>query len=158
MYPVVQNQFPDCIKYNKFSLKLLNQFETIFVVMIFATSSTNMLSQSVVKHGPHMLFKFLIDQIQKRKKSSLKVRDQLEPNWQEWYMAGPSQIANSVPIYETICWGNSSFLFVKWKRVSVCLSPIQQFYSYIMVGPSWFLVIWWWGPLCSRPTLWVGFV
>jgi len=28
--------------------------------------------------------------------------------------------------------------------------PTQQFFSYIMR--------WWWGLLCSRPTCWVGFL
>ena len=58
------------------------------------------LSQSVVQHGRQRLFKFLIGQIQKRKKSSLKVRDKYQTNAQELCMAGPLQTANSVSICE----------------------------------------------------------
>jgi len=36
-----------------------------------------------------------------------------------------------------------------------CLTPIQQFFSYIMAKTS---MRWWWGPICSRPTRWVGFL
>jgi len=36
--------------------------------------------------------------------------------------------------------------------------PIQQFFSYIMARTSQFSMRWWWGPLCSRPTHWVGFL
>jgi hypothetical protein len=39
-----------------------------------------------------------------------------------------------------------------------CLTPIQQFFSYIMARISLFSMRWWWGPLCSRPTRWVGFL
>ena len=52
------------------------------------------LSQSVVQHGRQRLFKFLIGQIQKRKKSSMKVRDKYQTNAQELCMAGPLQTAN----------------------------------------------------------------
>ena len=38
-----------------------------------------------------------------------------------------------------------------------CLTPTQQFFSYIMARTSWFLTKWWWGPLCTRPTRLVGF-
>ena len=58
------------------------------------------LSQSVVQHGRQRLFKFLIGQIQKRKKSSLKVRDKYQTNAQELCMVGPLQTANSVSICE----------------------------------------------------------
>jgi len=34
-----------------------------------------------------------------------------------------------------------------------CLTPIQQFFGYIMARTSW-----WWGLLCTRPTRWVGFL
>ena len=37
-----------------------------------------------------------------------------------------------------------------------CLKSIQQFFSYIMVRTSQFSVRRWWGPLCTRPTRWVG--
>jgi hypothetical protein len=40
--------------------------------------------------------------------------------------------------------------------VSDCLTPIQQFFSYIMA--SQFSMRWWWGSLYTRPTRWVGFV
>ena len=33
-----------------------------------------------------------------------------------------------------------------------CLTPIQKFSSYIMARISSFSMIWWWGPLCTRPT------
>ena len=33
-----------------------------------------------------------------------------------------------------------------------CLTPIQQFFSKIMVRTSYFSMRWWWGPLCARPT------
>jgi len=39
-----------------------------------------------------------------------------------------------------------------------CLTPIQQFVSYIMARTSSFSVRWWWGPLCTRPTRWGGFL
>jgi len=42
--------------------------------------------------------------------------------------------------------------------VSECLSPTQQFFSYIMVRTSSILMRWWWGPLCSKPTRWIGFL
>jgi len=38
-----------------------------------------------------------------------------------------------------------------------CLKPIQQFFSYIMARTSKFSMGWWWIPLCTRPTRWVGF-
>ena len=38
-----------------------------------------------------------------------------------------------------------------------CLTPIQQYFSYIMATTSSFSMRWWWGPLCSRQTRWVGF-
>ena len=63
-------------------------------------SSKIILFKSVVQHGRQRLFKFLIDQIQKSKKSSLKVRDKYQTNAQELCMAGPLQTANSVPICE----------------------------------------------------------
>jgi hypothetical protein len=37
-----------------------------------------------------------------------------------------------------------------------CLTPIHQFFSYIMVRTSLFSTRWW-CPFCSRPTRWVGF-
>jgi hypothetical protein len=33
-----------------------------------------------------------------------------------------------------------------------CLTPIQQFFSYIMGRTSKFSMRWWWGSLCTRPT------
>ena len=59
-----------------------------------------MLFKSVVQHGRQRLFKFLIDQIQKSKKSSLIVRDKYQTNAQELCMTGPLQTANSVSICE----------------------------------------------------------
>ena len=38
-----------------------------------------------------------------------------------------------------------------------CLTPIQQFVSYIMARTSSFSMWWWWGPLCTRPVRWVWF-
>jgi len=38
-----------------------------------------------------------------------------------------------------------------------CLTPIHQFFSYIMARTCLFSTRWWWGPFCSRPTRWVGF-
>ena len=61
--------------------------------MMFAFSKI-ILSQSVVQHDRQRLFKFLIGQIQKRKKSSMKVRDKYQTNAQELCMAGPLQTAN----------------------------------------------------------------
>jgi len=34
-----------------------------------------------------------------------------------------------------------------------CLTPIQLYHS----ENKLFSIRWWWGPLCSRPTRWVGF-
>jgi hypothetical protein len=44
--------------------------------------------------------------------------------------------------------------------IDCCLTPIQQFFSYmyIMARTSLFSMRWWWGPLCTRPTRWVGFL
>ena len=39
-----------------------------------------------------------------------------------------------------------------------CLMPIQQFFSYIMARTSWFSMRWWWGLLCTRPTVLAGFL
>jgi len=39
-----------------------------------------------------------------------------------------------------------------------CLMPTQQFFSYIMARTSSFSMRWWGGPLCTRPTGWVGFL
>jgi len=36
--------------------------------------------------------------------------------------------------------------------------PTQQFFRYIMAKTSTFSMKWWWGPLCSRPIRWVGFL
>jgi len=33
-----------------------------------------------------------------------------------------------------------------------CLTPTQQFVSYIMAKISQFSMRWWWCPLCTRPT------
>jgi hypothetical protein len=35
------------------------------------------------------------------------------------------------------------------------LTPIQQFFSYIMARISSFSMRWWWGPLCTWPTRWI---
>ena len=45
-----------------------------------------------------------------------------------------------------------------WWVSDCCLTPIQQVFSYIMVGTGYFSMRWWWDPLCSRPTRWVEFV
>jgi len=37
--------------------------------------------------------------------------------------------------------------------VSHCLTPIQQFFSYVLARTSSFSMTW--GPLCTRPTLWM---
>jgi len=37
------------------------------------------------------------------------------------------------------------------------LNAISAIFSYIMVRTSYFSMRWWWCPLCSRPTSWVGF-
>jgi len=39
-----------------------------------------------------------------------------------------------------------------------CLTPIQQFFSYIMRRTSKFSMRWWWGPLCTRSTRRVRFL
>jgi len=39
-----------------------------------------------------------------------------------------------------------------------CFMPTQQFFSYIKARTSSFSVRWWWSPLCTRPTCWVGFL
>ena len=39
-----------------------------------------------------------------------------------------------------------------------CLTPIQQFVSYMMARTSLFSMRWWWGALCTRQTRWVGFL
>jgi len=31
--------------------------------------------------------------------------------------------------------------------------PTQQFFSYIIATTSYFSMRWWWGSLCTRPTL-----
>ena len=36
--------------------------------------------------------------------------------------------------------------------IDCCLAPIQQFFSNIMARTSYILMIWWWSPLCFRPT------
>ena len=38
-----------------------------------------------------------------------------------------------------------------------CLTPSQQCINHIMARTSLFSMRWWWGPLCSRSTRWVGF-
>jgi hypothetical protein len=38
-----------------------------------------------------------------------------------------------------------------------CLTPTQQFFSYIMARTSYFSMRWWSGSLCTRPTCLVGF-
>ena len=46
-----------------------------------------------------------------------------------------------------------------WQRVSdCCLTPTQQFFSYILARTSLFSMRWWWAPLCTRPTHLVGFL
>jgi len=35
-----------------------------------------------------------------------------------------------------------------------CLTPTQQYFSYIIART----MRWWWSPLCSRATRWVGFL
>jgi len=32
-----------------------------------------------------------------------------------------------------------------------CLTPTQQFFSYIMAGTNKVSMKWWWGLLCTRP-------
>jgi len=39
-----------------------------------------------------------------------------------------------------------------------CLTPIQQFVSYIMARTRKFSMRWWWGPLCIRQSCSVGFL
>jgi hypothetical protein len=56
----------------------------------------------------------------------------------------------------TSCHDNCSFGFrqEKWRVSDCCLTPIQQFFSHIMTRTSSFSVRWWWwGSLCTRPTL-----
>jgi len=38
------------------------------------------------------------------------------------------------------------------------LTKNVQFFNYIMGRTSHILMIWWWCPLCTRPTRWVGFL
>ena len=68
-------------------------------------SSKIILFKSVVQHGRQRLFKFIIDQIQKSKKSEI-TWNQMRRN-DIW--AGPLQISNYVLVCETICINNSSF-------------------------------------------------
>ena len=52
---------------------------------------------------------------------------------------------------------NTSYCLIEW--VSNCgLMPIRQFFSYIMARTNLFSMGWWWGPLCTRPTRWAGFL
>ena len=48
------------------------------------------------------------------------------------------------------------FLGIEWLLFNA-YSPIFHL-LYIMEKTSWFSMRWWWGPLCSRPTHWVGFL
>jgi hypothetical protein len=45
----------------------------------------------------------------------------------------------------------------KWVN-DCCVTPTQQFFSYIIWRTSKFLMIWWWGLLCTRQTRRVGFL
>jgi hypothetical protein len=54
---------------------------------------------------------------------------------------------------------------IAWKKKhssewvsNCCLTPTQQFFSYIMARTSQFSTRWWWGPLCTRPTGLGGFL
>jgi hypothetical protein len=48
----------------------------------------------------------------------------------------------------------------RWENVTLtsCLTPTQQFFSYIMARTNQFSMRWWWGPLCTNPTHFVGFL
>ena len=41
---------------------------------------------------------------------------------------------------------------IEWGS-NCCVTPIQQFFSYIMVRASYISMRWWWCLLCNRPTL-----
>jgi len=45
---------------------------------------------------------------------------------------------------------------LKVERVSdCCLTPSEQFVSYIMTRTNYISLRWWWCPLCTRQTRWV---
>jgi len=61
-----------------------------------------------------------------------------------WSVMGFPQISHSIP-YWSVKRG-------KWVG-DYCLTPNEQFFSYIMARTSYFLMRWrWWGPLCTHDT------
>jgi len=77
--------------------------------------------------------------------------------WQLYHHYGPVKPELKIDGWNAWYFDNMKALVSEW--VSDCsLTPIQQFFSYIVARTSWFSMRWWWGPLCTRPTCWVGFL
>jgi hypothetical protein len=80
--------------------------------------------------------------------------------WREWLLFNANsaifQLYHGPPIFSGVRVTRSLVLYLWF--VDHCLSFCTFFlFDHIMARTSLFSMRWWWGPLCSKPTRWVGF-
>ena len=84
-----------------------------------------------------------------------------------WVQTYLMNFSSKVQVAHTFFWHDCYLLFKLYCIINThawvsdcCSTPTQQFFSYTMARTSQFSMRrrWWWGPLCSRPTRWVGFL
>jgi RsiW-degrading membrane proteinase PrsW (M82 family) len=76
----------------------------------------------------------------------------------EYWLGSPSRRLVSLFVRDILHTGAFEEIRKKEWVSYCCLTPIQQFFSYIMARTSRFSMRWWWGPLCTRPTRGVRFL